>query len=145
LIRYIFLTKEFYKNYKDYSEIEKKPERPHVLILINFDNLEFAIPLRSSIKHNYAVWTNKKNKCGLDLSKSIVITNKKYIDSETKVYIRPEEHKKLIGKEYFIKQKLETYIKKYKKALKKQNINSNKMLCDFSTLKYFHKELKIPI
>jgi protein AbiQ len=140
----IFLNKEFYIDYADCKEIEKKENRPHFMILATIEKIDFAIPLRSHIKHTYVVWTNKENQCGLDLSKSIVIVDKnKYIDTSIKPYIREDEFRKLRGKDYFIKQKLETYIKQYKKALKKQELRNNNLMCKFSTLQYFHKELGI--
>ena len=45
--------------------------------------------------------------------------------------------------ENFLSKKLETYIKKYKKALKNPDIPKNSILLKYSTLQYFHKELNI--
>ena len=73
-----------------------------------------------------------------------MITNKdKYIDDTTKAYIRPNEFDALRGKEHFIKIKLEQYIKLYTKALGKQHLKDKRLLCQYSTLQYFHKELGI--
>ena len=79
-MKYIFLSKKFYDDYRHelYPEIECKENRSYVLLLIKIDNLEYAIPFRSHIKHNYAFFTNKENLCGIDYTKSIVITNKDY-------------------------------------------------------------------
>jgi protein AbiQ len=90
-MEFIFLSKEFYIDYAECKEIEKK-----------------------KIDH------------GLDLSKSIVVVDKnKYVDTTMKPHIREDEFEELRGKDYFIKQKLETYIKRYKKALKKQELRNN--------------------
>ena len=67
----------------------------------------------------------------------------KYINTKSKPYIRPNEFKFLKGKDYFVQQKLETYISDYKKALLKPHEKRNKLLCKFSTLQYFHNELGI--
>ena len=80
----------------------------------------------------------------LDLSKAVVINDyEKFVDTITKVYISDDEYKVLLGKENFLSKKLETYIKKYKKALKNPDIPKNSILLKYSTLQYFHKELNI--
>lgn len=143
-MEYIFLTQEFYTKYNetDYSEIERKPTRPYIMIKVTLNDLDFGIPLRSGIKHKYALWTDKKNKCGADYSKAVLINDEKYIDSKNP-YIRPDEHSVLKGKEYLLKSGFEKYIEKYKKALSRIDIERNKKMCQYSTLQYFHEELNI--
>ncbi len=140
-----FLTDEFYKDYANCPELEKKRTRPFAQIcLISYDDLTFAIPIRSHIKHKYAFFTNKEKTKGLDLSKSIVINDlNKYVNIKLIAYIDMEEFSIIEHQEEKIKIKLESYIKKYKKALKHQKDNKNKLLCKMSTLQYFHKELGI--
>lgn len=132
-----FLTESFYDDYSDCLEIEKKLKRPYIQICIEVDGKIFAIPFRSNINHEHVFWTNKDDKCGLDLSKVVVIMKDEYINNSKKPYIRQKEFEKLKGKEYIIKQRLITYIKKYKKA--KQYIENihNQKLCEYSTLQYF--------
>lgn len=143
-MEFVFLNRTFLKDYASCSEIEKKEFCPYIMVLATIDNIDFAIPLRSNINHNHAVWTDKANKCGLDLSKTVIINDKnKYIDYSNKPHIRQNEFDALRGKEHYVKQKLETYINKYKKALSKRNLPDNDMLCKYSTLQYFHKELGI--
>jgi len=109
-----FLTDEFFNDYKDCTEMEKKNNRPYANIcLIELDNIYFAIPIRHKISHSYAVFTNKEKTQGLDLSKAVVINDvDRYIDRTKTAYISDEEYKQLSRKKYFIKQKLITYIKK---------------------------------
>jgi len=114
-VKYIFLTDQFYTDYSNCSEIEKKSDRPYVQVYVKLNNIDFAIPLRSNIGHKYALWTDKPNRCGVDFSKAVVIVDKKYIDTTKKPYIRPHEFKVLIGKEYDIEQGLANYIREYKK------------------------------
>ncbi len=144
-MKFRFLTDEFYNDYKDCIEMEKKNNRPYAhLCLIEFKGLHFAIPIRHNIKHSYAIFTNDDKNQGLDLTKTIIIKDlDKYVDNSRVAYIDNDEYKILIKKEYFIKQKLSTYIGKYKKAYANQNIPRNKSLCEKSTLQYFHKELNI--
>ena len=135
---FIFLTKQFYLDYILCTEIEQKIERPYIMFILKIDELEFAIPLRSHIKHNHVYWTDKINNCGLDFSKTIIITDTSYINSLIVPHIRQNEYNCLIGQEYIIKTKLLTYIKNYKKALQHAHINKNEILCKYSTLQYFH-------
>lgn len=143
-MKYIFLSEKFYETYDqiDYPEIERKSDRPYIMIKICIGGIDFAIPLRSDISHNHVYWTNKPNKCGVDYSKVVVIPDSTYIDSRNP-YIRPDEHRRLKGKDHILEKGLEKYIKEYKKALKNIHIVRNKILCQFSTLQYFHKEIDI--
>ena len=144
-MKFNFLTKEFFDKYKECLELEKKENRPYACTtLINCLGMTFAVPLRSNIQHEYALFTNKEKTKRLDLSKAVVINDyEKFVDTVTKVYISDDEYKVLLGKENFLSKKLETYIKKYKKALKNPDIPKNSILLKYSTLQYFHKELNI--
>lgn len=143
-MKYIFLTSEFYNDYpyKDYPEIEQKQDRPYIMIQISIDGVDFAIPLRSNINHPNVFWTDKPKKCGVDYSKAVPIKDVKYVDSR-KPYLRSNEHKALIGKEYLIQKGFEKYIQKYGKALSAYHVDRNRELCQKSTLQYFHEELGI--
>lgn len=146
-MKFNFFKEEFFEKYKDCEEMEKKPNRPYACTtLVNCMGVTFAVPLRSHIRHEYAVFTDKEKTKGLDLTKAVVVNDvAKYIDTETKVYIKNEEHKALKGKEDFLAKKLENYIKQYKKALETPENIKNQRLIKFSTLQYFHKELNIEL
>ena len=141
-MKFVFLTNDFYIKYSSCLEIEQKKNRPYCMLLTKINDVIWAIPLRSNINHNNVVWSNKSNKCGLDLSKAVVVENPKYIDTTTSVWIRPDEFKIIKSKGHIINKKMENYIKKYIKAYKRQDIKRNKNLCNFSTLQYFHKYIK---
>ncbi len=139
-MKYIFLSQQFYKDYSHCSEIEQKQSRPYVMLVIKIDNLIFALPMRSHIKHNYAFITDITCGCGIDYSKAVVITDQKlYIDNK-QPRIRPNEYKALLGKEYIITKQFKKYLSDYKKAVsaKSERVNSQYKYC---TLQYFHKEL----
>ena len=140
-MNYIFLTPQFYTDYAHCTEIEMKQERPYVQIYLNINGIDFAIPMRSNIKHNHAFWTDKQNNYGLDFSKAVVIEDKKYIDLTTKPYIRPAEFKFLIGKEYLVKQGLLNYIQSYKKARANPNNHKKRYMIKYSTLQYFEQHI----
>lgn len=144
-MKYIFLSKEFYNKYKHelYPEIEYKENRPYVLLLLTIDGLNYAIPFRSHITHNYAFFTNKEKKCGIDYTKAVIITKKEYIQEfyEGKpIRIRKEERKALFGQKHVIINGIKDYIKEYKRAVKNK-INNKFFVFKVSTLQYFHKEL----
>jgi protein AbiQ len=144
MLKFIFLTQQFYKDYKNCLEIEQKQNRPYIMALATINNVDFAIPLRSNIKHANVLWTDKSNNCGLDFSKAVIIMNKpQYIDNSTTPTIRQNEFNSLKGKDHIVKIKMESYLNKYIKAYNNQRILRNKMFCSFSTLQYFHKELGI--
>lgn len=141
-MKFIFLTSDFYTKYSNCSEIEQKQNRPYSMLLTEIDGVTWAIPLRSNISHNHVVWSDKSNKCGLDLSKAVVIDNYKYIDTTTTAWIRPNEFNVLKTKGNLVNRKMASYIKKYVKAYKRQDVDRNKKLCKYSTLQYFHKYIK---
>ena len=137
------MSSSFYHAYPEnlYPEIEQKTNRPYIYVATRINGVQFAVPLRSNIHHGHVLWTDKPNRCGLDFSKSIVIEQEEYIDHDRIPHIRQHEFESLRGKEYIIQQKLNAYIKNYKKAKSKQTITANKELCKYSTLQYFERYL----
>ena len=89
---FFYLTPEFYENYKKCKEILQKQKRPYAVHLIRYNNLIFVIPVRSNINHNFSYKTvgNK----GLDFTKTVIITDEKYL-SNNKAVINHEEYLKL--------------------------------------------------
>jgi hypothetical protein len=143
-VKFCFLTDEFFELYKNCDEIEKKNNRPYATVcLLKYGTFYFAIPVRHNIKHQYAIFTNKEKTQGLDLSKTLIISDLRFIVQNKTAFISQEEYSQLIQKENFIISKIESYIKKYKKALEHQEIKKNYLLCSISCLKYFHNELNI--
>ena len=88
--------------------------------------------IRHNINHKYSIKTF--NNQGLDFTKAVIIIDKAFI-SEKNVYIEQEEYEELSTKK--------SLIKTYKKAIKNPDDLKNKILCEFSSLQYFHKELGI--
>ena len=143
-ITFFYLTHKFYNKYKNCKEILYKPKRPYAVHLIEYNNLIFAIPIRSNITHEFSYKTIKeKNKSkGLDFTKTVIINDLKYL-SKQPARINQEEYLKLDKNRHFIEKKMLSYLKIYKKALQKPNTNKNKNILSKSTLQYFHKELSI--
>jgi len=140
------LSAAFYAQFGHCKEILTKGERPYYVLLLELDNLTYAIPLRSQITHAYCYIADNSNgqNSGLDYSKSVIISDiTKYIDP-TPVTIRQHEYNILKQHEYQIKKKFSSYVKLYKKEIQRRQEKitlPNSPLCCFSTLKYFHKEL----
>jgi len=60
------------------------------------------------------------------------------------VTISQHEYNVLKQKEYLIKKQFSSYVRAYKKEVKRRKKNQSipvSSLCRYSTLKYFHKEL----
>ena len=144
-MKYIFLSKEFYNKYKHelYPEIEYKEDRPYVLLLLKIDSLTYAIPFRSHIKHNFAFITDKEKRCGIDYTKSIIITNPNYVVYNINgrpIRIRKNEQQALYGQKHNIIRELKAFVREYKRAVQNK-VNTKTFIFKISTLQYFHKEL----
>lgn len=140
-----FLTSQFYNDYMDCDQILLKDKRPYCFSVCEIDGILIAVPLRSNLdpKNRYVIKTPGTTG-GLDLTKAVVITDRnRYIDSRTKPTVRPDDRKKLLGKEYFLTQKVKTFIKIYKKRAE-AGIDDNSLL-EYCSLKYFHQELGINV
>lgn len=141
--RFIFLSKEFYRAYPPvkFPEMEQKENRPYIQVYVQINEVQYAIPLRSDIHHPHVLWTDKKNRCGVDFSKAVVITDEKYVDLETEPHIRQNEFDALRGKDFKIKTKMEKYLSDYKNAKNDMSKPVNRKLVKYSTLQYFEKEI----
>lgn len=136
--QFFFLTQDFYSDYANCPEIEQKPTRPHIRVIVHAEGIDFAVPFRSHIDHPHAFLTDPLKKCGLDFSKAIVITDyNRYVDSQTKPRIRTLEFNALRGKEHIIEQGMLRYLRAYRKALKQPTVLRNEMLLRYSALQYF--------
>lgn len=140
MLKFIFLSDKFYQDYAGCSEIEQKKSRPYIQVEVVVDGVHFGVPLRSNIRHPHVLWTDKDNLCGVDFSKTVVISDPtSYIDTSTAPYIRPNEFQALKGKEFIIEQKLRKYISDYKKAKLRPDVGRNKLMLRYSTLQYFEE------
>ena len=109
MLKFIFLSEEFYSNYKGCKEIEQKTDRPYIMVCVQIGGVLFAVPMRSHIKHKYALWTDKENHCGVDFSKAVVILKESYIEQGIVPHIRQAEFDSLRGKDMLIVQRMKQY------------------------------------
>ena len=122
--------------------------RGYGVVVISINNLIFAVPLRSNIRHKAAYITvrsqvkGSKGK-GLDFSKAMLITQQSYI-STSPFKISSDEHKKLQNKEVHIIKRFEKYVSKYILAVEKGDQNILKSAeYRFTTLINYHVELGV--
>lgn len=139
-MKYILLSDEFYKTYneEDYPEILHKPSRPYIMLVVKIDNLTFAIPIRSHIRHNYGFITNKNLRTGLDFTKAIIILNPQYVAKKERITITKEEMLLISNNRDLIIKDFKTFLNTYKRKIR-NNLTAN--FLQYCTLQYFHKEL----
>lgn len=107
------------------------------MVCVQIGGVLFAVPMRSHIKHKYALWTDKENHCGVDFSKAVVILKESYIEQGIVPHIRQAEFDSLRGKDMLIVQRMKQYISIYRKAKKRLDVPRNRTICEYSTLQYF--------
>lgn len=141
-LNFYSLTPSFFNTYKNCPEIEQKQGRPYYVLLIEWCGYDFAIPLRSHIKHKFSFIADGME-AGLDFTKAVVIRDKKFI-SPVPVQIRQHEFNFLKQHERVIKKRFDSYLKMYIKKIRRRLLNPSLPLdkeCLYSALQYFHTEL----
>ena len=139
-MKLVCLNNNFYNKYLDKEEILKKQNRPYVIFVVNINNIDWAIPFRSNIRHKYAYMTDKTNNNGIDFTKAVVIDINNDIDSQN-VQIRQVEFNKIKGKEHVIKRDFQNFLKRFEKAINKPEISEHRKILMFSSLNYFIEEV----
>ena len=142
------LSADFYRDYNplDYPEIECKQDRPYLVMIVKIENNTFALPFRTNIKHNscykFKNTTRKTNSStGIDFSKAVIVNYPNYIGDTT--MIDNKEYVELSNKYYFIINKFKSYLNSYIKFCQKDGNQYLQKRYQYTTLKYFHKELGI--
>ena len=140
------LSKEFYKAYphNDYPEMESKLGRPYVVLLVEINNVKFAIPLRTNIRHSFCYKfktsdRETKSSTGIDFSKAVVISKDSYLGEKTD--INDKEYLELQEKAFFIVKKFKKYVADYISFRKNCGNEYIAKRYLFSTLKYFDEIL----
>ncbi len=140
------LSKKFYADYDEvnYPEIEHKESRPYIVFVVMIDGVQFALPLRTNIKHNFAykfknTTRDTHSSTGIDYTKAIVVRDSKYIGVATT--IDNKEYVELNDRYYFIIKQFTNYLAGFKKAVKNQSTGRAFAKYQYSTLNYFKTEL----
>lgn len=136
--RIAFLSDSFYRDHPNppFKEMEQKQNRPYIVFLVEIEGLIWAIPFRSHIRHAYAFFADRENKCGIDYSKAVVVDRPEYIDQQTRPHLRQNEFEALRGNEFAVQKGFEKYIKLYKKAVRSGH-SRYQSLIKYSTLQNY--------
>lgn len=146
------LADHFYNKYPNppYKEILKKQQRGYACLLFQSHYEYFiCVPYRTEISHKYAYhfkksYRSQKHKSGLDYTKIVII--KEVDDIGKKVLVDSDEFAETRRNIYRIVREAEEYVEEYKRCLIGEGKISKqefKRKYGWSSLKYFHKELKI--
>lgn len=140
------LSKEFYESYphNQFPEMEAKSGRPYAVLLVEINNLKFAIPLRTNIRHSYCYKfktsdRETKSSTGIDFSKAVVISKDSYLGEQTD--INDKEYLELQEKAFFIIKKFKKYVTDYISFKKNGGNEYIARRYNFSALKYFDEFL----
>jgi len=140
MVRLVFLTSKFFDDYKNCPEIETKQDRPYVCAQLEIDGITYCVPLRSNVRHEYTILTDKENNCGLDFSKTVVAAKAEHIDNTRRPHIRQNEFDVLKRlNHYDISRELKKYIRDYKRAKAHPEVPHNRELLKYSCLQYFEE------
>lgn len=143
------LSQKFYQDYDPdtYHEIEKKQDRPYLVMLLKIDDNTFAIPFRTNVNHTACYKfknSDKKEKGhspGLDYSKAVIVNNPEYIGPNA--YINDKEYLELSEHFYFIRKQFTSYVDGYKKYITDGADKYIAQKYKYTTLQYYHNELGI--
>lgn len=142
------LSMAFYEAYPTvkYPEIEHKPSRPYVVMVVDIDGNKFALPLRTNIRHNYCykfnnTGRNTSSSTGIDFTKALIVNDVNFIGGSTT--IDNKEYVELMNKYYFVIKKFKNYLAGYIQYRKSGGNEFVARKYQFTTLKYFDKELGI--
>lgn len=140
------LSMDFYTTYSSaqYPEIECKPSRPYVVMIVNLDGNRFALPLRTNIRHNYCykfknTGRDTDSSTGIDFTKAVIINDPKFIGNPTT--IDNKEYVELMNKFYFVLKKFKQYLMGYIQYRREGGDEFTARKYQFTTLKYFNNEL----
>lgn len=147
------LTDDFFNTYPNppYVEILKKRKRAYNCILFQTHYGYFiCVPYRTEITHAYSYRfkrsaRSKMHKSGLDYTKTVIISNARFIDSK-EALVDKDEYKETMRNLNRIKEEALQFVEDYvahMKGIKFLSPEEFRRRYTYSPLKYFHNELLI--
>lgn len=121
--------------------------RGHGIIQIQLNDLTFAIPVRSHIRHDDChiierdTGRNDIRGMGLDYSKAMLITDQSYVSAEVFLLRNKKAAKDLLSKEAHVTKQFSRYVDRYVEAVKKNDSNILHRDYRYTTLINYHVEL----
>ena len=142
------LSASFYAKYpvSQYPEIESKPDRPYVVIVVMINDNRFALPLRTNIRHSYCYKFKRTGRTtssatGIDFTKAVIINDPSMLGNA--VTMDNIEYRELVKDFYIIMGRFQKYINDYIVFCRDGGNEYTSKKFQFTTLKYFHRELGI--
>ncbi len=147
------LSTQFYLDYKgeEYSELLSKEERAYCCFIIKCRDYYICVPYRTNISRNNAYFftsskRSKTHKSGLDYEKIVIITDiDTYLDNSSPTVDNDEYIETIISSEKIVSEVLkyvDNYVK-HCKGVKKMHPREFARKYQYTTLQYFHEQLKI--
>ena len=146
------LSEKFYEDYpiSKYPEILDKSTRSYVCLIIKVRDYNICIPYRSNVSHKDSYrfrysQRSKDNKSGLDYRKIAIIKNPHYLEKTFSVVDNDEYRETMMNIEKIVSS-AEEYIDTYTQHITGIAILHKREFerrYTFSTLKYFHNELRL--
>lgn len=143
-----YLSEEFYAKYppETYPELERKPTRPYMVMLVTIADNTFAIPFRTNVRHKNCyrfkhTSRDTESVTGLDYTKAVIINDSTLLGDPAT--IDDKEYLELSEKHYFIIKQFTAYVNGYLAFVKGELNEYKARQYQFTTLQYFHHELHI--
>jgi protein AbiQ len=137
-MRFVLLRYDYLTQHPTIEALNKS--RPHAIVLIEVNGLQFAIPLRTNLPHKHGLKTVKNG--GLDYSKALLIFDESDISRDIKLD-SSEEFKAINEREAKIVKDFKKYVNRYVVALRKPDNNIISREYCYSTLVNYHAHLGI--
>lgn len=148
------LTQQFYDRYPNppYEEIESKEGRSYDCLLIQSHYDYFiCIPFRSRVNHKYAFHfkhsaRSQKGRSALDYSKSVIVNNMDYIDSNPGIVDADEYSEMMRNMDRIVREVLayvDDYVSYCNKSEKHISDEEFQRRYRYSSLQYFHEILGV--
>nr|MBQ4318274.1 hypothetical protein [Clostridia bacterium] len=140
------LSEKFFSTYNpsDYPEIESKINRPYFVYLVKIGENNFAIPFRTNIRHNNCykfLKTSRRTQSstGLDFSKAVIVNDNSYIGEDAR--IDDDEYSEILSRDWMIVKNFIKYLEGYCEYVRNSGKEYECRKYQFTSLKYFHREL----
>ena len=140
------LSAEFYARYPaaKFPEIEQKPDRPYIVLVITIGSNTFALPLRTNIRHSYCykfkrTGRNTSSASGIDFTKAVIVNDANLIGAT--VTMDNLEYLELVQNFQKIIKNFEKFVNDYISFCKNGGGKFAYKKYQFTTLKYFKSEL----
>jgi|TARA_R110002074_G_scaffold384752_1_gene565596 protein AbiQ len=137
-MRFVLLRYDYLTQHPTIEALDKS--RPHAIVLIEVNRLQFAIPLRTNLTHKHGLKTVKNG--GLDYSKALLIFDQSDISRDIKLK-SSEEFRAINEREAKIVKDFTKYVNRYVAARRKPDANIINREYLYSTLVNYHAHLGI--